>query len=475
MKRETLLTYLILSLLFLSIFGMHFRFDPVNTDLWIHLTPGKIIYEQKSLPKTDVLTFTRQGEGWVLHEWLYQICLYLLYLATGLLGLLFFKASCIVVGMILLFMLLRRNFYAGVTVTFLISCLVLQFSVIRPHVVSWIFLLFTLYLVKYIPDKISDTKLWIFPVLFFLWGNIHPLHLLGLVIVALYLTEHFWKTKEKKYIGVIIASIIASALNPLGIKMFTFPFSVTSTYIREWMPFSIQGMWFWIYAIFIVIGILFFIKYEKWRFSDTLLFILLTYLGLTSRRHVALAFLLLTPLIVERMRFLDKPWFKIRSKYKDYFILVLLLIAMVWSFGWQADSMFHEDALPNEEVDLILGYDISGKIFNNWGYGPYLGFSLYPHNLLYIDSRVETMGDELIEEYYALGTTRKSEILDVLDAYDITIVIVRHKMGLTEQLLSSPEWKPIYFNDIRASFVRNTKETASVPEFDVMKYLDRLE
>ncbi|MBI5072442.1 hypothetical protein HZA99_01345, partial [Candidatus Woesearchaeota archaeon] len=46
---------------------------------------------------------------------------------------------------------------------------------------------------------------------------------------------------------------------------------------------------------------------------------------------------------------------------------------------------------------------------------------------------------------------------------------VRHAMGITNLLLNDPNWKLIYLDGTRASFVRRTNETERVPEEDISK------
>jgi hypothetical protein len=40
-------------------------------------------------------------------------------------------------------------------------------------------------------------------------------------------------------------------------------------------------------------------------------------------------------------------------------------------------------------------------------------------------------------------------------------------MGLTNALLNSQEWKLVYLDETRASFVLRTNETENVPEIDL--------
>ncbi|MFC1704809.1 hypothetical protein ACFLZ6_00600 [Nanoarchaeota archaeon] len=85
----------IIVLAFVLIFGMHYRFDPEDNDMWLHLVSGKVIYDTNSLPEKDVLTFTILGEEWSMHEWLYQLSNYITYAKTGLTGLLVVKTLTI--------------------------------------------------------------------------------------------------------------------------------------------------------------------------------------------------------------------------------------------------------------------------------------------------------------------------------------------------------------------------------------------
>lgn len=467
MLSERLRTGILLSLLFALVFSMHLYFDPHDTDLWLHLAAGRIIDEQGSLPATDVLTFTRQGQPWSMHEWLYQLFVYKLFFFFGLQGLLVFKALVIVFLLLLLFILLPQQFYLRIGVVLLLSIILLKFSNIRPHVVSWLFFLLLLHL-------LYKEKFWLVPFLFVLWGNIHPLHLVGLVVACFFLAEKFWQVRRRILLVLILLSVFASVLNPLGITTFTLPFTITSSLINEWKPFSPQGLFFYLYTAFILIGGYMYFSSRKYRAAEVFLIVLFIVLGYISRRHVALTFLLLTPLFVSAFvhrfshRSLFSSWFVQRTVLKDTLFLSIFAILLILSFQFLVDFRFPAETLPEKEVQILKLYRINGNVFNDYGYGSYLEFLLYPQNLMYIDSRAETMGEELVVQYYGLGTTHKDLFFSVLDQYNITVVIIRNEMGLTNLLLNSPSWKPIYLDAVRASFVRKISATEQIPAFDVL-------
>lgn len=465
---ERFRTGLLLSLLFVLIFSMHLHFDPHDTDLWLHLTAGRIINEQGTLPATDVLTFTRQGQPWSMHEWLYQIMIYQLFLFFGLKGLLIFKALVIVFVLIILFMLLPQQFYLRLSIIILLSTVLLKFSNIRPHVLSWLFFLILLYLLQ-------KRSYWWIPLLILVWGNFHPLHLVGLVVIFFFLAECFWRTKQKHLIVILLLSFFATAFNHLGIEIFTLPFAITSPLINEWKPFSPYGLFFYFYSAFVLLGCSLYFSSRKYRAAEILMIVLFVVLGYISRRHVALVFLLLTPFFASALvqRFSSHPQFSSlfaqRTVCKDALFVTVFFILLMFSFQFFVDLRFPSETLPEQEVRILKFYNVTGNVFNDYGYGSYLEFWLYPQNLFYIDSRAETMGEELLNTYYGLGTTNKSMFFSVLDTYNTTGIIIRNNMGLTNMLLNNPSWKPIYLDAIRASFVKRTAETEEVPTFDVLK------
>ncbi len=457
----------LLIILVILIAGMHFRHDPTNTDLWVHLTSGKIIYENKELPTQEILTYTRQGQPWSMHEWLYQLFLYTSYIHIGMTGILFVNTILILFSFALLFIYFKERFYLAIGVLVLLSYLLLISSNIRPHIISWIFLLLTFLSIK-------QKKEWFLPVLFLFWGNIHPLHLVGLTISFIYLSITFFYTKEKKLLWILLLSIITSTINPSGIKTFLIPFVISFEHINEWQPFSPYGQYFWLYTTFVLIGAYSFFRKKDFTLkssgADCLTFILLVILGYSSRRHVAQFFIIGLPIIFSNLHDLfDNNLFTIRTVKKNIGVSIILFILLLFSlkYGEGFNPTFDWSKLPLEEVELIQTYNITGNIFNNYAYGSFLEFYLYPHNLVYIDSRAETMGQDLLNEYYDLGTKRKNDIFSVLARDNVTIVIVRHVMGNSNLLLNDPQWKLIYLDGVRASFVLRTNETEQVPELDL--------
>src|SRR5438132_11681663 len=70
-------------LLFTAIFSLA-AVPPLDPDLWWHLANGRLIITTGSIPHVDLYSFSAAGHPWVMHEWLSDRSMYVLYQAGGL-------------------------------------------------------------------------------------------------------------------------------------------------------------------------------------------------------------------------------------------------------------------------------------------------------------------------------------------------------------------------------------------------------
>src|ERR687885_3036980 len=85
---------LFLFILCAALFAMATR-EISDPDFWWHLRTGQFIVETRTIPHTDIYSFTNNGREWVTHEWLSEVLIYLLYRAGGF-GLLIISFAAII-------------------------------------------------------------------------------------------------------------------------------------------------------------------------------------------------------------------------------------------------------------------------------------------------------------------------------------------------------------------------------------------
>jgi len=69
----------------LAVFTVRSRFD--DPDLWWNLKIGQVIWNTRSIPNTDLFSYTTNHHAWIAHEWLAQLVIYGAYKAAGYSGL----------------------------------------------------------------------------------------------------------------------------------------------------------------------------------------------------------------------------------------------------------------------------------------------------------------------------------------------------------------------------------------------------
>ena len=97
-------TALIFVLLFglLAVFLVH-NFDSIGQDIGRHLKTGEIIWQTKSVPTTNLFSFTEPDFPFTNHHWLSEVIFYGIFSLGGFTGLILLKVFVVLVTFLLLF------------------------------------------------------------------------------------------------------------------------------------------------------------------------------------------------------------------------------------------------------------------------------------------------------------------------------------------------------------------------------------
>ncbi|MBI2641649.1 hypothetical protein HYW87_03590, partial [Candidatus Roizmanbacteria bacterium] len=221
---------LILILLFFVYFlKANIFLDP---DFGWRLRIGEIILKN-GIPKTDPLSYTMPSYQYADHEWLAHAAmakLYSLFRYDGLALIFTFLAIGSVVIMI-------RNSdirFAALHILFATTALFSYFGV-RVQVITWLF--FAIICRIILEEKWWSRLKYFLPFIFLLWANLHGGFIIGLVVLFIATFER----KDSKGFAILLASIIATFINPYGIRLWReVAISLTDTSLRlliiEWRP-----------------------------------------------------------------------------------------------------------------------------------------------------------------------------------------------------------------------------------------------
>jgi hypothetical protein len=183
-----------------------------SPDLGFHLRSGEWILENSRVPGGEVFGYTAAAARYIDLYWLYQVLQEMLRRLGGPGLLIIVNAGLIVVAVGLTALrAIGRSPEAMFAVPLVLLLGVVGFTYdTRPHVVSWVFLSIVLLLLERHARK-ESAPLWVIPVVMVAWVNMHPLAVLGLVAIGVFLAGGFLEQRQIDRALLRIAGFSAAA------------------------------------------------------------------------------------------------------------------------------------------------------------------------------------------------------------------------------------------------------------------------
>ena len=170
-----------LSLALVGVFSLH-RLDDFDT--WWHLAAGRWIVQHRSIPATDVLSWTVPHNGWTNLQWLYDVLLYGLWSLGGPNLMVLASVACFVV-MAALVARHASRFAGPVVVAFLVAWLAATANerfFLRPEMVT--FPLLAAVQLVLAEGRTDPRRLRLLVPLMALWANLHSLFIVGIAAIG---------------------------------------------------------------------------------------------------------------------------------------------------------------------------------------------------------------------------------------------------------------------------------------------------
>ena len=466
----------------------------LNTDVWFHLAAGRLIWEQRGVPAVDSWSYTAAGHRWINHEWLSDLVLYGWSRAFGLDALMAWQWLLLLAAFLLLFRLLVRlgsSHLAG----FLILALTLQvaapFFDLRPQL--WSLLCFVL-LVQL--ALIREGPLWLLPVVFLFWANLHAGVVFGLgalaVIVAIVAIVAIGATGATAEIGArrrrlrrlgltALACLGAVLINPFGVEILTYPLRLLSAsaasreLISEWRPpFAAGGihaaLYPWAIAAFAAAALVVLLSRpapERGELSWGALALgaLTLAMSLESRRFVplfALASSLTLALavgeVLRRRRSGVPRTAGPRAAGPRRLALAgipLLAVLIGAAALWPELRLPHpfrrttmSFAQPIDTMNFVEANRLGGKVFAYWFFSGYVDFRTGGRLRVFIDPRSETLFSEATEVAYSRVQFMQDDWQRTLEELGPQWVLwSRHGWDqgrLPRELMASGRWRRVH-------------------------------
>jgi hypothetical protein len=484
----------------LSVFFIGFLSGAVslgNYDTWWHLAGGRFIIQTGHVAHTDPFSFTVLGKEWVMHEWGWDVILYLLYHWTGPVGAIILKA--VVAGLIyagMLYLAMRRG--ASTPVALLVTVLATQALSVwmneRPQIMQPLFVLGALHLFHSYRQGKQRTLLW-YPVLMVLWVNVHGSFPIGIVLFVIFAGCELLRVqglglrrqlpvlmiRPSAFIAMILVlAVVACFLGPNGVRGALYPLD----YINGTLKWATENVQEWkspnwhesylmpIEAMLLLTFIALALSPVSPAPFDLLTVLLGVHMLLQWGRNGPLMATLCTPVLALHLSAWVDALRSRRPKLEDeldyavatdklplrvatWMVVLALVVMCAIKVPWCGpfDKRFELSTYPVKAAEVVALNKLEGRMWNVYHWGGYLVWRFYRERPVFIDGRADVYGQAIWDDYrkISMGLAGWKEMLD---KYDVQYLIIEPGYAICRTLDISPDFTKIYGDTKAAIYVR---------------------
>jgi len=459
---------------------------PIDTDLGWHLRYGEHIWKTQTVWKTNEIGFFLKNYQWAHSRNLSQLLIFVVFNYFGFWGLTLLNALI----MTLIFLFVYKSYSKRIIFLtlssifiFLISNAVTNLG-LRSQLFTFLGISFLFYYLL-ANQNFTWKRIFLFPLIFLVWANLHGGFVLGFVLLIFALLEKIILEKViRKNIEPILkltiaitASFLATLINPFGIKTYSEIFRHSwyplNKLIAEWLPPSKTD----VFLILISASLVFFGLIIQKNFSSflkkkksiflTLSWLFFLFFALRAKRHLPLFGLASVHFLAhlfsaKKAKFPSPPHFS-----KKAVILVIFAISIIYrlknfpdlSEGWDSICRLSRWSLPCAAVEhLKTNPKACPRIFNAYEWGGFLTWHL-PQSKIFVDGRMPAWPTPERKSPYTIYLEilqTKKDFDKKLDQYQADCLFIGQGTFLDLKLKDGPHypWKKIYEDKIAVIYQR---------------------
>jgi len=352
---------------------------------------------------------------------------------------------------------------------------------VRPQMFSLLFAsIFLTVLDKHVRTGNTRQLWWLVP-LMVCWVNLHAGFAAGLGLILLTIigvtvdslvsqqetSASLWN-RTRYLIFVVFACLGAVVVNPNGFRIYSYPFETLRSpammkYISEWWSPDFHEPMFQPLAV-LMLGTFAVMALSQKRASlrAVLLLAVTCAAALKSARNIPFFALVAIPLFAEHLwswvseqrwsQFLTRPekpemGRAVLTKVALNFVVLVLVpssvafVRITQAVGKQ--NLTSSQQFPAAAVDFLSHERLPQPIYNEYGWGGYLIWRLYPDYRVYIDGRADVYGDAFLEEFLKIHDGGP-DWREPLERQGIRTVIVKPDAVLARFLHEESGWSKVF-------------------------------
>ncbi len=486
-------------------------------DIWFHLSYGREVLRLGYIPKKEIFLFSVPDSYMINPEWLFDILVYLIWIASGSAGIVLMKAILITA---IFFMLLldgnieQKRVHSSVLVLFL-SALIMRFRFIeRPELFAYLFLSINLYCIHLLLHRGYKKQLLVVPLLQLIWANMHASSVMMPLIVGFYLAGGLligWinektgltlpggvdKGGAKWLSALFVLVLVATFINPFSYHIFLQPYelSTKSIYkhaITELQPldiFNTKSLLFWFVLIWCGSSFL------NWKRVNPLDFILSSaflYMASQAQRFLPLFLVVSSPIVIRNISYLygmtPVSGFEFRIwRFATYALpMILLLVISVLVIKGDDEVRFgfgiYPYRYPEGAIEYLKRNGLKINLFNTFHFGGYIEWRYFPDGRPIVDGR-GPMHERLLEKVL-LGEEHRMVFtsLEGMYGFEAAIIenpVIKKNLGRTDisylqivekESFAPQDWALVYWDDACLLYVKRTDKFKDLIEKDEYRF-----
>lgn len=488
-----------IALVFVGIFTLAF-FTPASNDTWWHLQAGRVTLQRREILRTDLFSYTRHGDPWINHSWLGQVIMYVIFESFSWVGMKIWAGILVVITFVLVYLQMEGGVVLRGPLLTLAAVTAMPAWSLRPKMFSLVLLAVVTYLLHFYRSLLRPglataalnnrpwrkALLWLLPLLFVAWANLHGGYPLGLMVLLAFLVGEAGNRLalkrglvdsrdilEWREIGVVAGATIVAGLSlaatPYATRLWTHPWNVVTTFqgeISEWSSPDFHQVIVWPFAAFLLLTLATLgASNRRIDLVDLAMLGLFSALALWARRNIGPFVVVATPVLSQHLAPVLEDDLQITldhyeavPSWVNWVMLIIIVLAGVIGCRTGIDA-FGLDWQPVEAVEWIKTnrYNLeemerAGRIFNLYDWGGYLIWQLWPQYQVFVDGRHTLFAGDPLREYGHV-MDGGAETSDVLQKYDVDLVLV--PLGTPAMIrLECLDWREVYRDEIAIIFTR---------------------
>jgi len=473
---------------------------PLDNDLWWHLRSGELTWQTLQPTLQDQFSYTRLGQPWINHSWLSQVVLYALFHFGDAFALGTLTALMAVICMGLVYSQCEGAALLKSAVVLFGSMVASVVWSPRPQMFS--LLLFSLmgFFLNYY-QKHKNAPLWIIPLLFALWSNLHGGYPLGIMLMGVTIIggtlenvlgpggKGSMDRQQIIKLGFCCSlSIIFLLINPNGFNTWMIPFKTINVealrnLISEWAspdfhdPVQQLMLVFWFLLFF---GAVFSSRKPNW--IEFLTIVIFGGMAFVSRRNFGPFAISASPIlsrylwnIFQLLR--DSPFGNViigkmqkaserstsdlfkQSRWKTIINLSFIVLIASTAFCklyFVTHPPLYQNFLaklyPVKAVNWLKLNNLQGNMLNEYDWGGYLIWNLRD-KYVFVDGRTDLFGDEIINQWVDMIQASDNMPM-LLDAWKINLILITPDHPASK-ILPLQGWRTVYRDEIAVIIARN--------------------